>query len=715
VSLPRFSAPVFGTRSLTVRPKSGMNRVRHFPDVLAAVALLCCCNDASAAIDNASLADEEDGRNWASYGRTFSENHYSPLREINSSNISHLGLAWFHDLLPVANTFAAPLEVNGTLYFAVGYSIVYALEARTGKLIWTYDPKVTQVAGHEMRAGWGIRGIAFWDGAVYTGTHDGRLIAIDAKTGSLLWSVQTTERNDGRYVTGPVWAFNGKIVIGHGGSDFEPVRGYVTAYDAKTGKQVWRFYTVPGDPQKPYESDVLRMAGKTWRAGDAWKFGGAGGTVWHAFAYDPKFNRLYFGTSNGLPWNTRIRGGGDNLFLASIVAVDADTGKYVWHYQVVPSDIWDYDATSDLEMATLNIGGTPRSVLMQAGKDGFFYVIDRKTGKLLSANNFSKVNWADHIDLKTGRPVERPDARFADGVPEVIFPGPVGAHATQAMSFNPVTGLAYIPTTELGFIYANPEGDLGKWHPTPGMVINNGIGRVKDPPPVPPGKSSLVAWDPVKQRPAWSVELTGIVNGSTLTTAGNLVIQGQVTGELSVYAAVSGRKIWSFDAQTGIVAQPISYTLDGKQYITIIAGWRGMGNATGIATEWEYSLQRRRVLTFCLDGNTKLPPVTERSTAFVDDPNFIVDPAKAAVGRAVAGAHCTGCHGGGFKSGGTAPDLRKSTVPLSSAAITAVLREGVLVAHGMPRFEEFTPAQIEGLQHYIREQERLAATQKVGK
>jgi quinohemoprotein ethanol dehydrogenase len=608
----------------------------------------------------------------------------------------------------VANTFEAPLAVDGVLYFAVGYSVVHAIDAHTGKLLWRYDPKAPEAAGRKLRAGWGNRGIAYWKGMVYTGTHDGRLIAIDARTGKLVWTVLTTEKGDSRYITGVPWVFNDKVVIGHSGGDYEPVRGYITAYDARTGKRLWRFYTVPGDPKLPPENAAMAMAAKTW-SGDWWRYGGTGGTVWQAMAYDPEFNRLYFGTGNGWPWNTRIRGGnGDNLFLASIVAVDADTGKYAWHYQVVPSEIWDFDATSDMALATLSINGERRPVLMQAGKNGFFYVLDRRNGKLLSANNFSRVTWADHIDLATGRPVEKPEARFDASGPQVIFPGAVGAHAIYAMSFNHDTGLAYIPTTELGWVYAYPAGDPLAWKPNPGMVTNTGLGQPAKPLVVPPGKNALVAWDPVKQREVWSVPLKGTLNGSTMTTAGNLVMQGQVTGELSIYAADTGRKLWSFDAQTGVMAQPITYLVNGRQYITVISGWRGQGGSSGVQPDWEYRLQPRRVLTFTLDGTSSLPAVVERSTPVVDDQAFAIDPSKVALGDPLYSAHCRLCHGGGAVSGGTAPDLRKSPLPLSLDALSAVVRDGALVPHGMPRFAEFTPAELAGLQHYIRQQARAA-------
>jgi quinohemoprotein ethanol dehydrogenase len=675
--------------------------------LIACLAVAAAASAVAARIDNKALANEDDGANWASFGRSFSESHYSPLKQINADNIGRLKLAWYYDLEPVANTFEAPLAVDGVLYFAIGYSVVHAMDAKTGKLLWRYDPKAPEASGRKLRAGWGNRGIAYWRGMVYTGTHDGRLIAINARTGKLVWSVLTTEPGDSRYITGVPWVFNDKVVIGHAGGDYEPVRGYITAYDARTGRQLWRFYTVPGDPSKPVENETMALAAKTW-SGDWWRFGGTGGTVWQAIAYDPQFNRLYFGTGNGWPWNTRIRSSGDNLFLASIVAVDADTGKYAWHYQVVPSEIWDYDATSDIQLATLTINGERRQVLMQAGKNGFFYVIDRRDGKLISANNFTTVNWAQRIDLTTGRPVENAGVRFDNGVPQIIYPGYVGAHAISAMSFNRDTGLVYIPTLDMGGVYSNPPGDLSAWKPNPGMVTNTGLGRPVNPPVAPAGKSSLLAWNPVSQRAVWSVPLTSTVNGSTMTTAGNLVMQGQVTGEISIYAADSGKKLWSFDAQTGVTAQPISYLVGGRQYITVIAGWRGQGSSSGVQPEWDYRLQPRRVLTFVLDGKASLPTAGARTSSFLDDPAFVIETDKVLVGEALFSGHCRLCHGAGLVSGGTAPDLRRSPIPLSNAAITAVLHDGALVPRGMPQFAEVTPLEIEGLQHYIRQKAREA-------
>ena len=668
---------------------------------------------AETTVDNRLLADERDGANWASYGRTFSENHYSPLGEINDGNVARLGLAWSYDLPPRGSTFTAPLAVDGVLYFAVGHSLVHAMDAATGRLLWQYDPQVPEAAGPRLRMAWGSRGIAFWKGRVYTGTQDGRLIALDAKTGAPVWSVQTLEPGSVAYISGPPWVFNGKVAIGFGGADFGPTRGYVTAYDAETGRLVWRFHTVPGNPADGFENEAMKMAAKTW-TGEWWRFGG-GGTVWHAMAYDPKFNRLYIGTGNGAPWNQKVRspGGGDNLFLCSIVALDADSGEYVWHYQVNPGETWDYNAAMDIELADLTIDGEPRPVILHAPKNGFFYVIDRHSGRLLSAEKFAKVTWALRIDPKTGRPVEKPEARFPGRRGVLVFPGPVGAHAVAPMAYSPATRLVYIPTSEQGGVYADPPGELAAWRPLPNYAINNAIGPADPPIEAPPATSALLAWDPLRQKAVWEVPLSGITNGGATATAGNLVFQGRATGEFVAYAADTGRRLWSFDAQAGIQGQPITYTAAGRQYITVITGWRSTGRPSGATPEWEYRLQPRRVLTFALDGRAALPPPGPRTLPFVDDPQFVVDPVKAARGATLARTRCLVCHGIALAAAGAAPDLRRSGVALSLQALTSVVVDGSLLSAGMPRFAELTAQDIEDLQHYIRQRARegIAAEQ----
>jgi quinohemoprotein ethanol dehydrogenase len=621
--------------------------------------------------------------------------------------VERLGLAWSYDIDALPTSYSAPIEVGGVLYFASGYSVIHALNAVTGELLWQYDPQAPQAAGERMRGAWGVRGIAYANGKIYTGTVDGRLIAIDARTGSAVWSVMTLEPNDGRYISGPPQVFNDVVVIGHGGADFAPVRGYVTAYDAETGAQKWRFYTVPGNPADGFENDAMRMAAGTWN-GEWWRYGG-GGTVWHAMAYDPRYNRIYIGTGNGAPWNQKIRspGGGDNLFLCSIIALDAETGEYVWHYQVNPGETWDYNAAMDIELADIEIDGHTRHVILHAPKNGFFYVIDREDGRLISAEQFAQnVTWAERIDVESGRPVEIASARYPDGQAALVFPSPVGAHAAEAMSYSPRSGLVYIPAIEQGRIYVDAP-NLANWSYAPGQVINNGTGA---PPPgmtAPPGTNRLLAWDPVRQREAWSVPLQGRKNGGVLSTAGNLVFQGNVTGEVIAYAADTGRRLWSFDGQTGILGQPISYRAGGRQYVSIITGWR-MGGTSGPGLDWDYRVQRRRVLTFALDATAQLPPLDRTPAPFVDDAAFRVDARRAALGASVFGQRCYLCHGPALASGGTAPDLRRSPIPSDLASLTAVLHDGVLVQNGMPLYAELSPQEIEGLQHYIRQQAREA-------
>ena len=673
---------------------------------------LSACQRGAAEVDNGPAAREEDGADWPLYGRTFSANHYSPLSEIDSGNIDRLKLAWSLDLDDGGSLYTSPVAVGGILYFAQGYSVIHAVDAATGKLLWKYDPEVWKVAGKKMRTAWGSRGIAWWDGKIYAGTLDGRLIAVDARSGKLLWSVQTTEGpDDGRYITGAPWIFNGKVVIGHGGADFDLVRGYVTAYDARSGRQLWRFYTVPGDPAKGFEDPALERAATTW-TGEWWKYGG-GGTVWNAMAYDPQFNRLYIGTGNGTPWNQHIRspGGGDNLYLCSIVALDADTGKYVWHYQVNPGETWDYNAAMDIELATLKIGGRDRPVLMQAPKNGFFYVIDRETGKLLSAKNIVPVNWASGIDIKTGRPIENPAARYPDGRGFMLSPSSAGAHNAQPMSFSPRTGLVYIPAQENGLWFSDAGVDLKNWKPLRGTGYNTGLSQEPSPVPPPPTRSFLLAWDPLRQKAAWSAPMPTLWGGGITSTAGNLVFVGTAEGRFEAYDARNGKRLWNFDAQAGISSQPISYSVGGRQYVTVLAGYRGIVTAS----PWDYRTQRRRVLTFALDGNAPpLPaPDPQPPRQFIADPGFTVDPAKAKAGLGVyVASNCFNCHGLDLQAGGMAPDLRESAVTTSADALAQVLRDGLLVERGMPQFSELTAGQIEELQHYIRQTTRAAIAGK---
>ena len=653
-----------------------------------------------------SQAEDPAGLNWKSFGRDHTEQHYSPLDQVNGKTVSRLGLAWSADLGHTNNSFTAPLEVDGVLYVETGLSVIHAIDARSGKELWTYDPKVYDAPGDRMRAGWPVRGIAYDKGKVFTGTLDGRLIAIDAKSGKQLWSVQTIAGDlQQLYISGPPWVFNGMVAIGNGGADYSPVRGYVTTYDQNTGKKLWRFYTVPGDPAKGFESKAMEMASKTW-TGDWWKFGG-GGTPWHAMAYDRDLNLLYVGTGNGSPWNRHIRspGGGDNLFLASIVALNADTGEYVWHYQENPGESWDYNSTMDIELADLKIDGKVTPVLMHVPKNGFFYVLNRRTGKLISAGKFAKkITWADHIDLTTGKPMEKPESRYPDGKVFELWPSPQGAHSITAMAFSPKTGLAYVPAEENGRYYNDPP-DIATWSYKPSIFFfSTGVGPT--PPGLPvigPRSSRLEAYDPITQKSVWEVPLPNFDNGGVLATGGNLVFQGDSKGWLSAYDAATGRKMWSFDVQDGVRSNPISYSLDGKQYITLVTGFRTVFPNT---PDWDYYAQKRRVLTFVLDGKAMLPPPSTGERPVLDDPAFTIDPAKVVRGGTIYSFGCSSCHGGNVISAGGAPDLRRSRIALSLKSMDGVLRGGALKRGGMPTFQELSSADIEAIQHYVRQQAR---------
>jgi len=647
------------------------------------------------------LRDDAGGDDWPGYGRTYGEQHFSPLGEINDSNVAKLGLAWSMDL-PPGNAATQPLEVGGTLYFATGMSIVHAVDAATGKLIWQYDPKIAEHAGHEMRTSWGIRGIGWWNGKVYTGTVDGRLVALDAKTGRLVWSVRTTPKGSGLFITGAPRAFAGKIVIGQGGGDTTNNRGYATAYDAETGKQLWRFYIVPGDPKKGFETPAMAMAAKTW-TGEWWKWGG-GGEPWNGFTYDPETDTLLIGTGNGFPHNRRARspGGGDNLFLCSIVAVDAKTGQYKWHYQYNPGETWDYNSTMDMELADLTIGGAPRKVVLHAPKNGFLYVIDRTNGKLISAGRIARVTWASGIDMKTGRPIEVPGARYPKGAPFELWPTTSGAHSWMPMAYSPMAKLVYIPKIEQGGVFSDSVEDLKGW-----KNGDFGPGRRTAPSKSPlNNRTALLAWDPVTQQQRWKVDTVGGWNGGVLATAGNLVFQGQLNGQFSAYAGDSGRTLWRFAAQAGILGAPISYRIGGKQYVTVLAG---VGTSAAYNPDshggivFDYRSQKRRVLTFVLDGKANLPPAPP---PFVlkpaADADYRPDPALATKGWLLYAKNCQACHGPDAISGGAAPDLRGSAVAQSAEAFDGIVRGGDLVAAGMPRFDEKSDEELAAIRQYLR-------------
>jgi quinohemoprotein ethanol dehydrogenase len=667
-------------------------------------------------------ADSEPG-NWLSYGRTYSEQRFSPLAKINQSNIRNLGLAWFLDLDTHRGQEATPLVIDGVMYSTSAWSKVQAIDARTGKLLWQYDPKVPGKAGVKACCDTVNRGVAAHRGKLFLGTLDGRLIAIDAGTGAEIWSVVTVDQSKPYTITGAPRVIKDKIIIGNGGAEFG-VRGYVAAYDTETGKQIWRFYTVPGDPSQPFETKELEQAARTWK-GEWWKSGG-GGTVWDSMAYDADLDLLYVGTGNGSPWNQKIRspGGGDNLFLSSIVALKPDSGAYVWHYQTTPGETWDYTATQHIILADLTINGQKRKTLMQAPKNGFFYVLDRTDGKLISAEPFAAINWASGVDLATGRPVENPEARYPDPAkPFLAIPGPLGAHNWHPMSFNPHTALVYIPTQDTGYVYV----DDAEYQPRP-IGFNVGIDMVAPTlPQDPPTKTAMLAGlrgtlqarDPATQKVVWSVQHDSSWNGGVLSTAGDLVFQGNALGEVVGYAARNGERLWNFDAQTGVVAPPISYEIDGEQYIAVVAGWGGAMPITGgdAARKGAINVNRSRVLAFKLGAKEALPAPVQAS-ALPTPPPRIKDADQIAKGKGAFLRSCAVCHGDAAVGAGVIPDLRHSAMIQSANAWKAVVIDGTLTDRGMVSFSPVLDASTaEAIRAYVigrasdeREESKKAAT-----
>jgi quinohemoprotein ethanol dehydrogenase len=663
-------------------------------------------------VDDAALAKEDQGGNWLGYGRTHSQQRYSPLDQITEKNVAKLGIDWVMELPEDRSLTNTPLVVDGVMYFNGSWNVVYAVDATSGKLLWRYDPKTIEHAGDRLKIMWdACRGIGYWKGHVYIATVDGRLISIDAKTGQEVWSVQTFDPKLPLFITGAPTVFRDKVIIGNGGTEVGAARGFVTAFDAATGKQAWRFYTVPGNPADGFEDEAQAMAAKTW-TGEWWKHGG-GGTVWHAMTYDPEFKRIYIGTGNGSPWNRKMRSpdGGDNLFLCSIVALDADTGKYVWHYQTAPGEEWDYNSNMDIVLADLKIEGKPIKALMHAPKNGFFYVIDRKTGKLVSAKPFAKVDWASEIDMKTGRPVERAGARYEDGE-ELVWPGPFGAHNWPAMSYNPKTGLVYFPAIEMAGLYTDKDKKPATWT-SPNYKFDPGVDFLRSDGPADWGAAALRAWDPVKQKLAWEQPLPGFWNGGTLTTKGNLLFEGRADGKFIAYAADTGKPLWERSLGLGISAPPITYSVKGKQYVAQLVGWGGAATATGGSMSarhgWAYKAQERRLVVFSLDGRKELAPQNPPTFAKpLPAPEFALSETLAEKGSFVWRESCGWCHGPGGTAGGYAPDLRASEAVLDDQAFKEIVLDGKRRELGMPQFKELTVEDLKLLQNFIRREARKA-------
>jgi quinohemoprotein ethanol dehydrogenase len=679
-----------------------MKRLRVHASAVACAHLLLCGAMSSAApvTQQRLLQAPEVAEEWLSHGRDFSETRFSPLAQVDTGSVAELGLAWSYDFPDTRGLEGTPVVADGVMYVTGNWSVVHALDAATGEPLWVYDPAVPRARAKTFCCGVVNRGVALWQDLVLLGTLDGFLVAIDRETGTERWRALTIDPEKHYAITGAPRVMDGVVVIGNGGSEFG-VRGYVGGYDAETGEQLWRFYTVPGNPADGFESPQMAMAAKTW-TGQWWAMGG-GGTAWDSFAYDPELDLLYVGVGNGGPHNREMRspGGGDNLFLASIVALRPKTGEYVWHYQQNPGETWDYTATQQMVLADVDWQGQERKVLMQAPKNGFFFVLDRQTGELLSAEPFVPVNWASHYDLKTGKPVENPAARYVEA-PFRVQPSGIGGHNWHSMSYSLETGLMYIPALDFAspmeqedeytwfdghwnLGYKNPVSPLSK------LLTRALLDRMMD--------SYLLAWDPLNQQEVWRAPNPDMGGGGVLSTAGGLVFQGSADNAFRAYDAVNGNELWSFDTQHGIAAAPITYQIDGRQYVSVMAG-RGGGYSMAVSIERKPATPKRRVLTFALGGEAILPAY-ELPAGLEKPPAFDADAAALVRGELAYNRFCLRCHGAGAVSDGSVPDLRKLDSQWYDQ-FDAVVLGGLMVEMGMPRFDDvLTPEQTADIKAFV--------------
>jgi quinohemoprotein ethanol dehydrogenase len=646
-------------------------------------------------------ANTKTSRDWPTVGLDYAETRFSKLDQINTNNVGDLGLVWSYNLESSRGIEATPLVVDGIMYQSAPWNVVHAIDVRTGTKIWSFDPNVDRSKGYRGCCDAVSRGLALYKGKVFEAAYDGRLIALDAATGARLWETDTLIDHEHSYtITGAPRVFNGKVVIGQSGAEYG-ARGYITAYDSETGRQLWRWFTVPGDPSKPFEDASMAAAAKTWDPSGKYWVNGGGGTPWDTITFDPDLNMVYVGTGNGGPWNRKLRSpsGGDNLYLASIVALNADTGRYIWHYQETPGDNWDYTSTQPMILADIKIDGVPRKVILHAPKNGFFFVIDRTNGQFISAKNFVDVNWATGYDAN-GRPIELPAARDADRYESI--PGPDGAHNWQPMSFNPLTGLVYLPAQHIP-VNLTPEKSFVQNAVAPGKagaLLGGNIGFAFNPSPTSTPFGRLLAWDPVHQKEVWRVEHVSPWNGGTLTTAGNLVFQGTADGRFVAYDAAKGTRLWEMPTGTGAVAAAATYMVDDRQYISIAVGWGGSYGLTHRATEYQ---NPGTIYTYALGGTAKLPEfVKYRTEALLQGVKY--DPKDIREGGEIyVTAGCIACHGvPGVGRGGNIINLGYvSTDEITN--LRNILFHGPFRDQGMPDFSgKLTEGDVGKLQAFIQ-------------
>jgi quinohemoprotein ethanol dehydrogenase len=718
-----------------------LRAVGRFPFCAALVLMMGAGHLAAAAtpaaVDAARLqAADSEPQNWYTGGRDKDGTYYSPLDKINTSNAKDLGFAWQYDLgSPLRAQEATPVVVDGILYTSGTWGYVYAVNAATGREVWRYDPKSDFFVGRNPCCDLVNRGVAVWKGKVYVASGDGRLHAIDAATGKKIWVADTIIDHKLPYAsTGAPQIAGDVIVIGNAGADMGHggVRGYVAAYDLETGTFKWRFYTVPPAVGQPLESPDLAAAAKSWDSSRDAQFK-LGGTAWDGFAYDAELKLVYFGTANAAPYDLRQVGPGnfDALYTASIVALHADTGKLAWYYQTTPHDSWDFDAVQKMILADLDVGGATHPVIMQANKNGFFYVLDRKTGKLLSAKNYTYINWASGVDMKTGRPVVTEDADW-HSTPKNVYPSWGGGHTWNPMSLSAQTHLVYIPVIDAPAVWVDMVHNGGDVKYLDGFFTANGIvpdetydaGELKrlfGPMPelkdikatrkVHPVRELIRAWDPVARKTVWEHETSSGIrgyDGGIISTAGNLVFQGRGSGGLWVYAADSGKVLKVVHTGSHIMAAPSTYAVNGEQYVAVQVGYGGAAISVGeippnsAARKYQNT---NRIIAFKLGGGPVPTPAARVKEAFEKPPEQTADPAAIHAGEVKFVEECSRCHVLGLSS---TPDLRRLN-PGLHAAFKDIVLHGALAPAGMERFDDILSDQdVDNIHAYLIDQSWVA-------
>lgn len=680
-----------------------------------------------AAVDTGRIMNAaEEPEMWLTYGGSYDETRHSSLASVNGDTIQDLGVSWVYTMDKPRGAEATPIVVDGVMYVSGSWSVVYAIDAKTGEELWTYDPEVSGKDAAKGCCDVVNRGVAVHNGKVFVGVFDGRLEALDAATGEVLWSNVTVDQSKPYTITGAPRVFKDKVIIGNSGAELG-VRGYVTAYNVETGEEEWRFYTVPNPNKEPdgAASDAIfaELANDSWGDTGAWTTDGGGGTVWDSIVYDTVNDQVLIGVGNGSPWNASVRdpegdfsGAYDNLFLSSILAVDADTGAYRWHYQTTPRDQWDYTATQQMILAELPMGvdGAMRRVVMQAPKNGFFYVLDAADGELLSAIPFAEQNWTTGEVDENGRPVILQEAIDLDNY--VVYPGPTGGHNWHPMSFNPDTGLVYIPTNvQLPMVYAqneNAENANSHWNIgydyAAGWAFEFPEGTLEFTKTLDGG--TLVAWDPVKGEPAWMVPFPQAFNGGTLSTDGGLVFQGNKAGEFVAYDATNGNRVWSSKLSGDASAAPMTYEIDGEQYVSVLSGWGSTSNLIyGVALDKPVSAEPGRVITFKLGGTAEMPNPLEYNVVETPKAALAGDAGSWQLGMQRFAENCMFCHGAYAIGSGVLPDLRWSAMAATEQSWQAIVRDGALTDSGMIAFgDRLSDEEIEAIRTYVLRQAWLA-------